>query len=185
MKNLHPAPLVRTRPAAAGFTLVEIMVVVLIIGILSVGAVLSLGVVGEDRQLDRERDRILTITEYLRDQAALQNREFGMRMFTGGYEFLALDPRTSQWEQVTEDPMLRARTLPPGIQPRLLVEGRPIVLPKRDEKDPSPQIMLLSSGELNSFELTLRREDDGEVVVLIPSPQESAIIERKPEDATS
>ena len=167
---------------ARGFTLVEILVVVLIIGILSVGAVLSLGVVGEDRELDRERDRILTVTGFLRDQAALQNREFGMRVYTGGYEFLALDARSGKWEQVTEDPMMRPRTLPPGIQARLLVEGRPIVLPKRDEKDPAPQIMLFSSGELNSFELTLRR-DDGDTVVLIPSPQESAIIERREEDS--
>ena len=36
MKHVHPAPILRTRPArAAGFTLVEIMVVVLILGLLA------------------------------------------------------------------------------------------------------------------------------------------------------
>jgi general secretion pathway protein H len=144
-----------------GFTLIEILVVVVIIGILAVGAVLSLGVIGQDRDLERERDRIVAVTDYLREQAALQNREFGMRLFDGGYEFLSFDARTARWERVEDDPLLRQRTLPPGLETRLLVEGRPVILSRRDDKSPSPQIMLFSSGELNSFELTLRRPDVG------------------------
>ena len=82
-----------------GFTLIEILVVVVvIIGILAAGAVLSLGVIGQDRQLERERDRIVAVTDYLREQAALQNREFGMRVFDGGYEFMSWDTRTALWE---------------------------------------------------------------------------------------
>lgn len=154
-------------PAAApsstgGFTLVEILVVVVIIGILSVGAVLSLGVItGGDRELERERDRIVAVTDYLREQAQLQNREFGMRVFTGGYEFLAWDVRTARWEAVQDDPLLRTRELPAGLETRVLVEGRPVVLPQREDEDPAPQILLFSSGELNSFELTLLRPEAG------------------------
>jgi len=174
----------RTRAAAGGFTLVEILVVVLIIGILSVGAVLSLGVIGGDRELDRERDRILVITGHLRDQAALQNREFGMRVFIGGYEFLAYDGFSLQWERVTDDPLFRPRTLPQGLTMKLLVEGRPVVLPAQDKKDPVPQLMLFSSGEMSSFELTLRREEDDREVVIVPSPLEDEIVVRAPEGAT-
>jgi general secretion pathway protein H len=155
-----------SRPLAApasirGFTLVEILVVVVIIGILAVGVVLSLGTVGDDRELERERDRIVAITDYLREQATMQNREFGMRVFDGGYEFLAWDARTARWEQVLEDPLLRTRDLPPGLDTRLVVEGRPVILPKQDADTPAPQILLFSSGEVNSFELTLLRSIEG------------------------
>jgi general secretion pathway protein H len=168
----------RSRPSGAapspigGFTLVEILVVVVIVGILSVGVVISLGVIGGDRELERERDRIVAVTDYLREQAALQNREFGMRVFSGGYEFLAWDPRTGLWERVQGDPLLRTRDLPEGLETRLLVEGRPVILPLADAKGIAPQIMLFSSGELNSFELTLRRSTSGESTASDSGPAE-------------
>jgi len=165
-----------------GFTLIEILVVVVIIGILAAGAVLSLGVIGQDRQLERERDRIVAVTDYLREQAALQNREFGMRVFDGGYEFMSWDTRTALWERVQDDPLLRPRTLPPGLETRLLVEGRPVILPQREADRPSPQIMLFSSGDLNSFELTLRRpgtgatgSDKGPAEIFAPDAQSGEI----------
>ena len=39
-----------------------------------------------------------------------------------------------------------------------MVDGRAVVLPKEDAKEAAPQVLLYSSGELNPFELTLRRE---------------------------
>jgi general secretion pathway protein H len=159
----------------AGFTLIEVLVVVLIIGIMVTGVVLSLRVSGEDRDLDRERDRILALADYLRDQAALQNREYGMRCTTGGYEFLVYEPRSEQWESLTGDPLLRPRQLPPGIEVTLEVEGRPVILPapgvsRVSAKDRVPQIMLFSSGEMSLFELTLRRAGGGAGVEFAPDP---------------
>ncbi len=51
------------------------------------------------------------------------------------------------------------------------IEGRPIVLPKEDQKpdELAPQVMLYSSGELNLFQLTLRREQLGPGVRLAPA----------------
>jgi general secretion pathway protein H len=166
--------------SAGGFTLIEVLVVVLIIGIMVAGTVLSLGVSGTDRELDQERDRILSLTGYLRDQAALQNREYGMRCYTGGYEFLVYEPRSAQWETLPGDPLLRPRRLPAGIELQLDVEGRPIVLPAAgltgmDMKDRVPQIMLFSSGEMSQFELTLRRSGGGPGVAFAPDPEADRI----------
>ncbi len=145
--------------ASAGFTLIEILVVMLIIGIMIVGAVFTTGIAHGDRDLERERDRFLALTDYLRDQAALQNRQFGVRCFQGGYEFLVYEPRTLQWQREPGDDAMRARQLPAGIEMLLAVEGRPVILPTAEPKpeDLKPQIMLFSSGELSLFELTLRR----------------------------
>lgn len=150
------------------------LVVVLIIGIMAAGITLSLGVIGDDHGLQTERDRMLAIMGQLREQAGLQNREFGMRAFDGGYEFLVHDARRARWESLEGDSLTRRRTLPAGLHMELVVEGRPVVLPKADVDEPAPQILLYSSGELSSFELILRREDEpgasqrGEAVKILP-----------------
>jgi general secretion pathway protein H len=164
--------------------------VVLIIGIMVVGTVLSLQTSGQDRELDRERDRILALSDYLRDQAALQNREYGIRWSVGGYEFLAYEPRSAQWEALGGDPQLRPRQLPAGIDVQLEVEGRPVILPAgnglgAEDGKRVPQVMLYSSGEMSLFELTLRRSGGGPGVSLQPDPQSDRIKATELAPATS
>jgi len=142
-----------------GFTLVEILVALVIIGVMVIGVTLATGTAHGDRALEAERDRILALADHFRDQAALQVREYGIRCFEGGYQLLYYDPRIGLWQDEGDD-LLRARELPEGITMRLWIEGRPVVLPEA-EVDPdqrAPQILLYSSGDLSLFELELRRE---------------------------
>ena len=156
------------------------LVVVLIIGIMVAGTVLSLQTSGNDRELDRERDRILALSAHLRDQAALENREYGIRCFIGGYEFVAYEPRSAKWEVLFGDPQLRLRKLPDGIETELEVEGRPIILPPEKERGANgeehvPQIMLYSSGEMSLFKWSLQRSGGGPVVTFEPDPEADRI----------
>ena len=165
-----------------GFTLIEIMVVMLIIGIMITATVLSSGIAHGDRDLEKERDRILGLTDYMREQASLQNREFGIRCYDGGYEFVVYnrDPNNMDaglWQRVADDPLMRSRHLPEGLDLELAVDGRRIKLPPEEVKDDelAPQVLLYSSGELNLFELTLRREPAGAGVRIAPSAAEDRI----------
>lgn len=148
------------RPVSAGFTLVEILVVLVVIGLMVVGALLSIHTATSDGDLDKERNRMVAILGYLRDQATLQGREFGIRFFDGGYEFLVYNPRDGMWLRLENDKLTQARKLPAALEISLLVEGRKVVLPeaKVKDEDRQPQVLLFSSGELNLFELTLERE---------------------------
>jgi general secretion pathway protein H len=177
------------RPAIhRGFTLIEILVVMLIIGIMVTGAVLTSGLAHGDRDLERERDRLVALTSHLRDMASLQNREYGLRCFEGGYEFLVFDARSGLWQRDARDDSLRPRQLPRGLSLALAVEGRPVVLPPADERRAdalAPQVMLYSSGDLSLFELTLTREPDGPTVRIAPSASSESIEAAGPEGQPS
>jgi general secretion pathway protein H len=164
-----------------GFTLLEILVVVLIIGIMVAGTVLSVGLAHGDRELNNERDRILGLTDYMREQASLQGREFGIRCFDGGYEFLvnSIDLASGSiiWQRVPDDRLMRSRKLPQGIELQLAVDGRPVKLPEEEVPDDelSPQVLLFSTGEMTLFQLTLRRGPQGAGVRIEPSQAEDRV----------
>jgi prepilin-type N-terminal cleavage/methylation domain-containing protein len=116
------------RAAQSGFTLLEIMLVVVIIGIVVVGAILSLGVTGKDSGLEKERDRLTALIAYSRERGAMLTLEYGIRCGQHGYRFVFYDNRLMQWLPETVDDTLHARRLPDGLEFHLLVEGIPVVL---------------------------------------------------------
>ena len=172
-------------PRARGFTLVEILVVVTIIAVVTAGIVLSVSVTGRDRDLERESDRLLALFNYVREQAELQTREFGIMFQDDGYEFLTYDTRRDTWRSVFEDDALRARRLPDGLGFRLSVDARPVVLNRpKDAKDKTPQVMIFSNGDLSTFTATLEREGGVRSVTLTQDSSgkvvEQPMVEQKP-----
>jgi general secretion pathway protein H len=129
----------RAQARSAGFTLIEILVVVVIIGIISAAVLLSVNLTGRDRELERESDRLLSLVNYAREQAELQTREYGLIFHDDGYQFVAYDVRRGVWREIYEDEALRLRKLPDGLDFKLIVESRPVVLvatPEARKPDP-------------------------------------------------
>jgi type II secretion system protein H len=116
------------RSSQSGFTLLEIMIVVVIIGILVTGALLSLGAIGKDSGLQQERDRLSALIAYGRERGAMLTLEYGIRCGQHGYRFVYYDNRLMRWTPETVDETLRARRLPSGLQLDLTIEGHQIVL---------------------------------------------------------
>jgi general secretion pathway protein H len=172
-------------PATAGFTLIEILIVVLIIGLISAGMLLSFGLTGRDPELEKESDRLLALFTYVREQAELQTREYGVLFQDDGYEFLTYDMHRAAWRGVFEDDALSARKLPDGLGVKLMVEARPVVLTRpADAKDKTPQITIFSNGDLTSFAATVERDGGRRSVTLTQDDQglviEQAMVEAKP-----
>ena len=75
-------PVARLRRSMRGMTLVEILVVVLIIGILAALATLSIGLLGDDREIEDENRRLADAIALLQEQAQLEGRDFGILLET-------------------------------------------------------------------------------------------------------
>jgi general secretion pathway protein H len=171
--------------SAAGFTLIEILVVVVIIGLIAAGMLLSVSLTGRDHDLERESDRLLALFTYAREQAELQTREYGVLFADDGYEFVTYDARRDAWRSVSEDDALAARKLPDGLGFKLTVEARPVVLTRpADAPDKKPQVMIFSNGDLTSFTATLQRDNGVRSVTLAPDDKgeivEQPMVELKP-----
>ena len=163
-----------------GFSLIEILVVVVIIGIVSSIALMSLGVLGDDRELRTEAQRMQTLLEIAQDEAMLQGREFGMEIMLGSFRFVEYDPYANQWSEIIGDDTLRLRQLPEDVEFDLLLEDRHVELESNpaelgesedmDNRDPgkayAPHLLIFSSGDLSPFELHITRHYDREEVVL-------------------
>jgi len=59
----------------SGFSLIELLVVVFMIGILVTMFTLAVGVTGGDRELERETDRLVAVLNLAGDEAVMQGRE--------------------------------------------------------------------------------------------------------------
>jgi general secretion pathway protein H len=170
---------------ARGFTLVEILVVVVIIAVVSAGMVLSVSLTGRDRDLEKESDRLQALFTYAREQAELQTREFGVMFADDGYEFLTYDVHRAAWRSVFEDDALGARKLPDGLDFKLKVQQRPVVLTRpKDAKDKTPQVMIFSNGDVDTFEITLERDGGVRTVTLAPNDKGDVIAQAMVEQKT-
>lgn len=151
----------------SGFTLLEVLVVLVIIGIITAMAVVSTGVLGRDRQIDEEAQRLQAVLAQAREESMLDGRDVGLRVDRQGYDFLRYNGRVGAWEPVAGDALLRERSLPEGLTAGLRLESREIELPPRvaptEEEPARPQVVVLASGDVVPFELLLRREGGDEV----------------------
>jgi general secretion pathway protein H len=139
-----------------GFTLLEIIVVLVIIGIMVSFAVLQFGDEGE-KQLKEETRRLELLVKLAREESILESSDYAIGFWQGGYSFYTLDEGEGKWDEITDDPTLRPREIPEYIELSIELEDQLVILEM--EPPEKPQIFLLSSGEMTPFLLQLSVQD--------------------------
>ena len=158
------------RRRGGGFSFIELLVVVVIIGVFVGAAIFSLGVVGSDREIEREVFRLRTLLELLREEAVMQNRDYGVLFSETGSRFYIYDLERLLWFEPIDDRFLSARRLQEPLSLGLKLEDRDISLESEFEpeilEEPAPHVFLLASGEMTPFEAAFYRELNGGQILL-------------------
>jgi general secretion pathway protein H len=136
-----------------GFTLLELMVVLVIVGVL-------IGVVGismdtRQRQLEIEGERIAALLSLAQQEAMLTAADFAVEFSVDGYRFYRW--REAEW-RLMGDGVFRPRQLESDVQIDLhYPEENERFLPQVeiDAEVPLPKIYFFSDGEATPFELTM------------------------------
>ncbi len=120
-----PAP---GRPAAprrhAGFTLIEVMVVLVIMGLMATGISVGLDSL-RGRDTDQALKRLRLVLEATADRAAVRGRPIAIEFLPDGYRFSALDP-DDNWRPLIDPPVFTDRPLPAGVAwLGLRIDGQP------------------------------------------------------------
>src|SRR3984885_14999047 len=146
-----------------GFTLVEILVVIVIMAVVISITVLSVSATGRDSQLDEESRRIEGLVGLLHERALLEGRDFGLRIEPAAYEFVVYDQRRDRWMLLDQEREFRHRELPKGITFQLQLDSQTVVIKPVDRNltngaPPNPQVAIAASGEGTPFRLILLRD---------------------------
>jgi general secretion pathway protein H len=170
---------------ASGFSLIELLVVIVILAITASMVVLGTATLKTGDPAETESRRLAALLQFVAEEALVQGRDFGIEFFSDGYRFLSWDPDSRLWSVVEDEAALRRRTLPPDLELVLALDGREVVVEQEgrrggaDGETLAPQVAVFSSGELTPFELfivedfaadawVLRGQMDGEVALLSP-----------------
>ncbi|HEY0064898.1 MAG TPA: GspH/FimT family pseudopilin [Telluria sp.] len=141
--------LIRTSRATRGFTLVEIMIVMLIIGI-TLGMV-SVNAIPSPRQnLQSEANRIALLLQLARDEAIVRNRLVAFEADSEHYRFLVRNEQT--WDPITKDDLLRERPFKSSpvnllIDPASAGTGNPMRITFGREPVDKPFVLTMTNGD--------------------------------------
>ena len=153
----------------SGFTLLEIMLVILVIGLLAGVAAPNFSLSEPEDRVAEPARRFKAVFDMAADYAMLNQYELGIIIKDNNYRFVAFDGE--RWVDFQGEKIFTASDHEEGIQLDLELEGLPWAeenlvseasfQTEEDEQDEdddterlSPQLFILSSGDITPFRLT-------------------------------
>jgi general secretion pathway protein H len=106
---------------AGGFTLIEVLLVILLIGLLAATVVYSFS--GESRQqlLGKETEKLQARIQLAAELAMLKNVELGLFIDAKGYRFMLFEQ--DKWRSIREPKALAPYEFKPGLSAKIELEG--------------------------------------------------------------
>ena len=143
---------------APGFTLVEILVVLIIVSVMSGIVVTSLPSSFQNSDFDEESLRLKTVIELIREESLTRASEYGLKTDKDNYSFFVYNEIEQNWTQLNTKPYAEHK-LGYGILLKTTIEDNELILTDEEDEESSvpnaPRILLLSSGEMTPFEITI------------------------------
>ena len=143
------------RSRGAGFTLLELLVVLFLVGLLASLVVLSSGVAGIERRLEDEAARLAGLLDLASENSVLTGRELAASFQPGGYAFFFLEG--NDWQPLESGELFRPRQLDVGMELGLLIDETEIDLKER-RSQVQPHVIMYSSGDVSPFLVSLSHD---------------------------
>lgn len=162
-----------------GFTLIEILVVLIIVGLLAALATVNMAGGSQQRELQEQVRELYLLMQTASEQAVLNNREFGLVLEDGGYQFVAFEDETGDWRASSER-LFRPRRFPDWLVITEYLENSAPRLMSANDEGLRPEVVFFSSGETTPFELEFTLRDGADTVHTIASDGISALQWHRP-----
>ena len=132
--------------SARGFTLLEVLVVILIVGLMA--GLAGLSQVDSIQQARREAEQLRSLIGLLRVDALINHRDYGLRLDNDRYSVQSRT-RDGRWQPA---PQYREQQLPVHVRLQLQA-GANLLEPNAPANSKAPQLLVLSNDEISPFTL--------------------------------
>lgn len=137
-----------------GFTLIEILVVMILLGIVMTIAVISIGNTQSD-QLEEDMRRLLQIARLAHEEAIIRQQTLAIKFSPHGYALQRYEAKGKIWTPLAEPAFFRPRQLDESYEIKLYQDGISVSL----KEEAGGIILMYSSGEMTPFELDISLPD--------------------------
>lgn len=152
-----------SRLGARGFTLIEIMVVLVIVAVMAGLLVFSFNDSPQQR-VQREATMLAALINAASDEAVMRGFELGLVIDDTGYQFVYFDPEKKQWQPARERALMRHEFAEPYAV-EFTIDGAQVddetrqriqaLAARSDDAALKPTLLIFSSGEVTPFRLAL------------------------------
>jgi general secretion pathway protein H len=104
-----------------GFTLIEVLLVILLIGLLASAVVINFSGESRDKKLESQVGQLQQLVHIASETAMLKQQELGLFVDDQGYRFMLF--QDEKWHSISEPKSLRPRQFPAGYKVELELEG--------------------------------------------------------------
>ncbi|KUM41941.1 prepilin-type N-terminal cleavage/methylation domain-containing protein [Pseudomonas sp. EpS/L25] len=158
-------------PRQRGFTLVEILIVLLLLGIVTSLAVVNVGPPSLQRMGKLEGSRLASLLEYMQDQSLLEYRYYRLSVTPDEYQVFIFDEAKELWVMDSAD---KSHRLPEGLKLQLSLKDDSVatlgtLVDGRGESMAVTNVLVAPDGSLSPFSLALYENESKLVVFSLAS----------------
>ncbi len=141
-----------------GFTLIEILIVLVIIGITIGFALIAFGDFGESRRILFSAEQLVNTLQLAQQKAILETSTLGLRIDNTGYQVLQLT-NNAQWKPISDKGVFKLTYFPK--------DTRIILKTSTSTSIGAPAIIITAAGDMTPFTLTFGSKQDNNLALLI------------------
>lgn len=134
-----------------GFTLLEMLVTLFVIGLIAGWAVLSIHTTSP---FEIESKKLYALLQLLKEESVLQHRNVGISFEANGYKFWKHQSR--QWQLIEYKDIFYQRILPMNGHWQVQIDGQQIEI---KENIKTPHLIFWSSGDMSTFQIRFSNDE--------------------------